>query len=499
MSSTAVTQPMFVGTTLAPCDIAVDVLFIPVFESTDALEDLGDVDQAIGGALGRARASGEFRAKLYDVFLATVVTGGWKAGRVAFVGAGERSAADAERVRRIAATCGYVARQRAVTSVGVLARGLSPSVLADGVSAAEFDNGTYKSDAATRNAFPARVEIVVSGGDSAVVSNEVHRGRTIAACVNITRGLANEPANVLTPREFATRVAAIEREVGLRVDVLDETAMRERGMNLLLAVAQGSAEPPRLIAIHHDPPGAPESPVFAFVGKGVTFDTGGISIKPADGMERMKDDMAGGAAVTGAMRAIKLLGAKYRTIGIIPTVENMPGGRATRPGDVVIGASGTSVEIINTDAEGRLILADALWYARTLGATHIVDIATLTGACMVALGRNVSGLFGVPDAWVETVRQHAQAAGDRLWPMPIYEEAREELHSEIADLVNSAGRAGGAVTAAAFLRAFAGTGAWAHLDIAGTAWAESRQPYQPKGATGVAVRTLVELAMTGAR
>jgi len=498
MSSTATSQPTFAGSTLEPRDVAVDVLFIPVFESTDALEDLAEIDHATGGALERARASGEFRGRLYDVFVTPVVAGGWKAGRLAFVGAGPRNATGAERVRRIAATCGYAARQRAAVTIGVLARALSPTVLADGVSAAEFDAGSYKSDAAARNAFPTRVEIVVPGGDQKIVSHEVHRGRTIAECVNITRSLANEPANVLTPREFATRVSAIEQDAGLRVDVLDETEMRSLGMNLLLAVAQGSAEPPRLIVIHHDPPGAPESPVFAFVGKGVTFDTGGISIKPADGMERMKDDMAGGAAVTGAMRAIKLLGSKYRTIGLIPTVENMPGGRATRPGDVVVGASGTSVEIINTDAEGRLILADALWYARKLGATHVVDIATLTGACMVALGRNLSGLFGAPDAWVETVRQNAHAAGDRLWPMPIYEEAREELHSEIADLVNSAGRAGGAVTAAAFLRAFSGEGAWAHLDIAGTAWAESKQPYQPKGATGVAVRTLIELSMTGA-
>jgi leucyl aminopeptidase len=401
-------------------------------------------------------------------------------------------------VRRVASACGYAARQRGVTAAGVVARGLSADTIADGLSAAEFDSGTYKSDAATRNPFPARLEIVVPGGDRAAVAADVARGRTIAESANIARGLANEPANVLTPREFAARVVEVERAAGLNVEVLDETRLRELGMRLLLAVAQGSAEPPRLIVIRHDPPGAPASPVFGFVGKGVTFDTGGISIKPADGMERMKDDMAGGAAVTAAMRAIAMLGGKYRAIGLIPTVENMPGSRATRPGDVVVGASGTSVEIINTDAEGRLILADALWYARTLGATHLVDIATLTGACMVALGRNVSGLFGAPDAWVETVRDTARAAGDRVWPLPIYEEAGEELQSEIADLINAAGRAGGAVTAAAFLRAFAGDGPWAHLDIAGTAWAESKQPYQPKGATGVAVRTLVALALTGA-
>jgi len=186
-------------------------------------------------------------------------------------------------------------------------------------------------------------------------------------------------------------------------------------------------------------------------------------------------------------------------IGVIPTAENMPGGRAIRPGDVVKGASGTSVEIINTDAEGRLILGDALWYARQLGATHLVDIATLTGACVVALGRYTSGLFGRPDNWVETVRSASARAGDRLWPMPIYEETAEELRSDIADLINAAGRPGGAITAAAFLQAFAGEGPWAHLDIAGTAWAETKHPFQPKGATGVAVRTLIELGMTGGR
>jgi len=498
MSSTAPVRPAFTASVLDPRGVAADLLFVPVFDS-DTGDDLTAIDHATGGALTRARETGEFRAKLYEVFITAVTEAGWKSSRVAFIGAGPRAGVSAERTRRLAAVCGYTARQRAAGAMAVLSRGLSPATLADGISAAEFESGSYKSDTAARNPFPGRVTVVVPGGDESAVSQDVARGRTIGESVNITRALANEPANVLTPVEFATRVAAIERDAGLEVDVLDEQRMRDLGMNLLLAVAQGSEQAPRLIVIRHDPPGAPASPVFAFVGKGVTFDTGGISIKPADGMERMKDDMAGGAAVTGAMRAIRLLGAKYRTIGLIPTVENMPSGRATRPGDVVVGANGTSVEIINTDAEGRLILADALWYARRLGATHIVDIATLTGACMVALGRNVSGLFGAPAEWVDTVQRVGQAAGDRLWPLPIYEEAREELASEIADLINAAGRPGGAITAAAFLQAFAGDGPWAHLDIAGTAWAESKQPYQPKGATGVAVRTLVEIAMTGGR
>jgi leucyl aminopeptidase len=288
-------------------------------------------------------------------------------------------------------------------------------------------------------------------------------------------------------------------EVGLDTEVLDADGMRGLGMNLLLAVAQGSAEPPYMMVIRHSPKDAPSLPTYALVGKGVTFDTGGISIKPADGMERMKDDMAGGAAVAAALRELAQLDAPFRVIGLIPTVENMPGGRACRPGDVVAGASGKTVEIINTDAEGRLILADALWYAKELGATHIIDVATLTGAIVVALGRHVSGLFGSPAEWVDRVRDAAAAAGDRVWHMPIYEEAKEQLRSEIADIVNSAGRPGGSVTAAAFLREFASTISWVHLDIAGTAWAETKSSHQPRGATGVAVRTLVEVASKSIR
>jgi leucyl aminopeptidase len=236
--------------------------------------------------------------------------------------------------------------------------------------------------------------------------------------------------------------------------------------------------------------------MLGLVGKGVTFDTGGISIKPADGMERMKDDMAGGASVVAAMRAIGMLGAPNRVIGVVPMAENMPGGKAIRPGDVLTSAAGKTVEVINTDAEGRLILADGLWYAAREGATHLVDVATLTGACVVALGRVHSGLFGSPDGWRDTVARAAQAAGDRLWPMPTDDDYFEQLKSEIADMMNVGGRPGGAVTAAVFLKQFAAGRPWAHLDIAATAWAEDAKPWQQKGATSVAVRTLIELAFT---
>ena len=262
------------------------------------------------------------------------------------------------------------------------------------------------------------------------------RGRLLGECSNLARELANEPGNTLTPREFATRAATLASEGGATVEILDEQQIAALGMGLLLGVARGSSEPPRLMVFRHDPPGAPATPVLGLVGKGITFDTGGISIKPADGMERMKDDMAGGAAVACAMRAIALLKAPIRVIGVVPTTENMPGGRAIKPGDILKSAEGKTVEVINTDAEGRLILGDGLWYARKLGATHLVDVATLTGAVVVALGKVTSGLFGTPDAWVEQVRRVGDRAGDRVWPMPLFDDysrsaqERDRRHDE---------------------------------------------------------------------
>jgi leucyl aminopeptidase len=323
----------------------------------------------------------------------------------------------------------------------------------------------------------------------------VHRGRVLAECTNLARALGNEPSNVLTPRELARRAELAADGTTLSVTVLDEAEIRARGMGLLLGVAQGSAEPPRVILLEHNPPGAPAHPVLGLVGKGITFDTGGISIKPADGMERMKVDMAGGAAVIGAMRAAALLGAPIRVIGVVPTTENMPGGRALKPGDVIRGASGKTVEVINTDAEGRLILGDGLWQARQLGATHLVDVATLTGACVIALGRVLAGLFGGPTSFIESVRAVGDQTGDRCWPMPSADEYFDQIKSEVADMTNTGGRPAGAVTAAVFLKQFAGGVPWAHLDIAGVAWADDARPYQVKGATGAATRLLAELAL----
>jgi leucyl aminopeptidase len=503
MEGTSESTAVFSGVTVPPRSVSVDLLFIPVFQDDDALDDLPGLDAATQGEVNRARSSGEFRAKPYELFLTTIADAGWKPRRIALIGAGKRADQDAVRARRLAAACGYAARQRSIDSAGYLLRAGQPlperaRAAADGLSAAEFDTGPYKAAGEATGRYPRRVVVIAPDGDGPVIEQAVRRGRIVGESANMARTLANEPANILTPREFAARVAAIAGAVGLAVEVLDERELEALGMRLHLGVARGSAEPPRLIVVRHEPPAAPEAPVFGFVGKGVTFDSGGISIKPADGMERMKGDMSGGAAVAAALSAAARLGAPHRIVGVIPATENMPGGRATRPGDVIVGASGKSVEIVNTDAEGRLILADALWYAARAGATHLVDVATLTGACVVALGRTVSGLFGAPLDWVRTVESAARRAGDRVWHLPIYEEALDDMKSEVADLVNSGGRPGGAITAAAFLREFTGTLPWAHVDIAGTAWAETRKPYQPKGPTGVGVRLLTELALDGA-
>ena len=312
----------------------------------------------------------------------------------------------------------------------------------------------------------------------------------------MARHLDNEPGNALTPSVFADRLSEIARGGGLTVEVLDHHALERLGMGMLLGVGRGSAEPPRLVSIRYEPPGAPPSPVLGLIGKGITFDTGGISIKPAADMDRMKDDMAGGAAVACAMRALAELRAPIRVIGVIPIAENMPGGYAIRPGDVLKSASGKTVEVINTDAEGRLILGDALWHAKEMGATHLVDIATLTGAISVALGTITSGLFGTPTTFLEHVREIAERAGDRCWPLPLFDEYKDQLRSEIADMINTGGRLGGAITAALFLKEFTGGLPWVHMDIAGTAWAEENKPFMPKGPTGVGLRTLVELAFT---
>jgi leucyl aminopeptidase len=481
-----------------PADVDTDLLFIPLFEGESPVTAVAGLDEGTAGAARRASDSGEFQGRPYDLFLTPLKD--WRAARVALIGAGKGADFTTERLRKLATAAALAARQRRVCRIAFLNRGggepaAAVQAITEGLVLAAFSGDAYKSG--ERMGPPVEEALVVAGETSdQALQIAVERGRILGESCNLARDLSNEPSNVLTPSVFAERGASIARAAGLYVDVLDEDEIARLQMGLLLGVAQGSAEPPRVLVMRHTPAGAPSRPVLGLVGKGITFDTGGISIKPADGMERMKDDMAGGAAVIGAMRALSLLRAPITVLGIVPMTENMPGGRALKPGDVIKGAGGKTVEVLNTDAEGRLILGDGLWYAQKLGATHLVDVATLTGACVVALGKAASGLFGHPDAWVDVVQRTALRAGDRCWPLPLYEEYKEQIKSEIADMVNVGGRPASACTAAIFLKEFVGDTPWAHLDIAGTAWADDAKPWQPKGATGVAVRTLAELAFT---
>ena len=479
--------------------IDADMLIVPWFQG-DADAALSALDAATGGELGRALTSKEFQVKPYELFFTPITDTSWQARRVAVIGGGNGERGS-DLVRKLATAAGLAARQRHVPRAAFVVRGRGNAAdlaqaAAEGLTLAEFFGGSYKTDEPPPAAVPVWTVAVldIAEGGKAGADAAVARGRILGECSNLAREMANEPGNTLTPREFATRATALASEAGVKTEILDETQIEQLGMGLLLGVARGSAEPPRVMVFRYDPPGAPPTPVLGLVGKGITFDTGGISIKPADKMEQMKDDMAGGAAVACAMRAIALLKAPMRVIGVVPTAENMPGGKAIRPGDVLKSASGKTVEVINTDAEGRLILGDGLWYARQLGATHLVDVATLTGAVVVALGKVTSGIFGTPDDWVEHVRRVANRAGDRVWPLPLFDEYKDQIKSDIADLMNTGGRAAGSITAAMFLKEFVGDVPWVHLDIAGTAWADEAKPYLPKGPSGVAVRTLAALA-----
>jgi leucyl aminopeptidase len=320
----------------------------------------------------------------------------------------------------------------------------------------------------------------------------MHAGRVVAESQNFTRDLVNEPSNRMTPTILAERAKKMAADVGLRCEVHGADEIRQLKMGAFWGVAQGSDEPPALIVLRYEPEGAAKDVHLGLVGKGVTFDTGGISIKPADGMEKMKYDMAGAATMIGAMRAIALLKPKVKVTAIICATENMPSGKAQKPGDVQIAMSGKSIEIINTDAEGRLILADGLYYARQLGCTHLVDAATLTGAVVVALGYVNAGIFASDDQMYERFANANKQAGEKMWRLPLDDEYKENLKSNIADMVNSGSRYGGAIFAAMFLKEFAEDTPWIHLDIAGTAWMEENKPWIAKGPSGIALRSLVE-------
>jgi leucyl aminopeptidase len=455
-------------------------------------------DTLASGWIQQLYDSAEFTGKVFETAVLHHPPG-LAAKRLVLIGAGKRDKFTTADLRRVS---GAALRFLKPKSMPVLALALDAGAAAaeqvaaaiEGAILGDFEPDQYKTE--KKEAKVVEEFVAVAPGGEASLEEDARRARIIAEAQNFTRGLVSEPANRMTPALLAERARQLAAGEGLACEVLDQDRLRQLGMGALLGVAQGSAEPPVLIVLRYRPADAPEPPAhLGLIGKGVTFDSGGISIKPSDGMEKMKYDMAGAAAVIGAMRAIAQLRPAIAVTAVAPAVENMPGGRAQRPGDIVTTLSGKTVEVINTDAEGRLILADALTYARRLGCTHLVDAATLTGAIVVALGHVYVGLFSSDDALRDRLLEAGRAAGDKLWPMPLDDDYKEQLKSAFADLPNTGGRWGGAVTAAMFLKEFADTTPWAHLDIAGTAWLEDAKPYLAKGPSGVPVRTLLQLAL----
>jgi leucyl aminopeptidase len=451
-------------------------------------------DDAVKKAAAEVIANGEATGKNCEVTLIHHPAG-LKARRLLLMGGGKAAAFTGFELRRVAGTAVRTLKAKGLRSFGfvVPASGLTgePAIKAivEGAFVGNFDADTYKSD---RKDQKIDELTVVAGSDDAKLQQALEEARVIGESQNFTRELVNEPSNRMTPTMLADRAKKMAQEVGLKCEIYGADKIKELKMGAFWSVAQGSDEPPALIILRYEPAGAPEKPVLGLVGKGITFDTGGISIKPADGMEKMKYDMAGGAAMLGAMRAIAILKPKIKVTAIVCATENMPSGKAQKPGDVQIAMSGKSIEIINTDAEGRLVLADGLFYARQLGCTHLIDAATLTGAVVVALGYINAGIFANNESMYERFSKAEDQAGEKFWRMPLDDEYKEVIKSGIADIVNSGGRWGGAITAAMFLKEFAEDTPWLHLDIAGTAWTEEAKPWIAKGPSGIAVRSLVE-------
>src|SRR5579859_1342861 len=436
-----------------------DALVTPVFEGDDPLQGrAAELDQLTGGLLKKLATGGELTGKTLE-FTLIHAPAGLKAARLLLVGAGKKDQFNVATLRKVAGAALRSLKAKSVKNFAFLAGGTLPpadgsQAIVEGLLTADFETDKYKTDKKEK-----KIESILFVGfpenAAADVQKGIARGRVIAESQNFARDLVNEPSNKLTPRVLAEKAEVMAKEAGLAVEIFDEKKIADLKMGALLSVAQGSAEPPRFIVVTYTPANAkPGAPVIGLVGKAVTFNTGGVSIKPADGMEKMKYDMAGGATMLGAIRAIAALKPKIKVIAIVCATENMPSGKAQKPGDVQIAMSGKAIEIINTDAEGRLVLADGLHYARTLGCTHLIDAATLTGACVVALGMVNAGVFANDENAFQHFSQALQRSGEKFWRLPLDPEYLEMIRSNIADIINSGGRWGGAITAAMFLKEF---------------------------------------------
>ncbi|HZL29145.1 MAG TPA: leucyl aminopeptidase [Acidobacteriaceae bacterium] len=489
--------------------LAVFAVDISIGKDAEAHPAVLSTSDAIAHAAARWIASGEFKAAVAETLLLHSPDG-VKAERLLVIGLGKAKSLTVHEVRKGAGVAVRFAKPRGIRDLAIafpedkalddehmdtLPCGLTARAIIEGATLAEFDIDIYRSD--RKDLSVHSVSIIAHENDKKSQTEMQHgfdRGLIIADSQNFARTLVNEPGNVLTPTELGRRTSAMCAEFGLQCEVHSWDKINELKMGALAAVAQGSSEPPALIVMRYEPANAaPGGSVLGLVGKGITFDTGGISIKPAENMDKMKYDMAGAAAMIGAMRAIAQLKPAVRVLAIVCSAENMPDGHAFKPGDVVTAMSGKTIEIINTDAEGRLVLADGLHYAKTLGATHLINAATLTGAIGVALGLLNAGLFSNDDATAQRFLDCLPVSGEKFWRLPCTDDYRDQIKSQIADIMNTgSSRYGGATTAAMFLKEFVGDTPWIHLDIAGTAWIDEQKAWQSKGPSGVAIRSLIE-------
>ena len=493
---------------------AVDIATGPGAEPSPALLTTSD---ALANAAARWLTTGEFKATLGETLLLHGPEN-TAAERLVVIGLGKVKALTPHAVRKGAGTAVRFAKSRGIRELAIsfpedraladehldtLPCELSARALIEGAIVANFEIDTYRSD--RKDTSVTTLHLLTTESDPRPQA-EIQRGLDVGIIMgesqNFARSLVNEPGNVLTPTELGRRAAAMAKEVGLSSEVHSTDKLKELGMGAFAAVAQGSVEPPALIVLRYEPPSPPpaDAPVLGLVGKGITFDTGGISIKPAENMDKMKYDMAGAAAMLGAMRAIALLKPAVRVVCVVCSAENMPDGRAYKPGDVLTAMSGKTIEILNTDAEGRLVLADGLHYAQQLGATRLINAATLTGAIGIALGQLNAGLFSNDDATAQQFLDTMATSGEMFWRMPCTDDYRDQIKSSIADIQNTGNsRYGGSITAAMFLKEFVGETPWIHLDIAGTAWIDTEKSWQSKGPSGVAVRTITDWVRSYAR
>lgn len=478
-------------------EIDEDVLIVPVFEGESPVDAqnspmLASLDHLTSGLLESVFESGEISGKR-DRSILLHNAGNLSTKRLLLYGAGKRESVNPLIAQRLAGASLRALRLRGMRSVAFLLReslASEPSVKAivEGAILGQMQGDIYRS----KDEPASEIETLHLIGESPVapgIEKAIGTATCMAEATNFARTLGFEPGNAMTPTELARRAEEMAAREGLSFEALGEDEMKRLGMGALLAVSRGSQEPARLIVLTHDPDGA-SGELIALVGKGVTFDSGGISIKPGEKMEDMKYDMCGGAAVIGAMQVIARLRPNVRVIGLVPATENLPSGRAVKPGDVVRSLSGKTIEVVNTDAEGRLILSDAITYAINQGATTIVDAATLTGACVVALGEVRAAVMGTDQQLIDDLVRAGDQCAERLWPMPLDREYGDMIRSDIADIKNIGNRTAGAITAAWFLRHFVSDKKWAHLDIAGTAWTDQQKPYLARGATGFGVRLL---------